>query len=53
MSIIERKSVAEAYTRALALAPEDHDSAVYATAQALGLPVEAVLECVQELTRHA
>ena len=44
--IYSRDKVRQAYARALALNP-DADAAVAAVAQALGLPVEVVAECVE------
>lgn len=47
--IVARDSVRACVERALLLDPSsDTEAAIAATAQALGLPVEAVRECVQE-----
>ena len=46
--IISRETVRQAVARALVLDPGDTEAAIAAAAQALGLPVEAVRECVQE-----
>lgn len=48
MTIISREAVRQAYNRARAL-NDDPDAALHAVAQALGLPVEAVAECVLEV----
>lgn len=48
MSHVAREKVREAYARALELSGGDADSAAEATAQALCIPVEAVLECVEQ-----
>ncbi len=52
MSHVERSKVREAFARALQLAEGDTASAVDATAAALCIPVEAVLECVEEQEAH-
>lgn len=46
MTITSRTSVLAAFTRALSLHP-CRESAIEATAQALGLPAELVRECVE------
>ena len=51
MTIIKRSAVQQAYDRALALGG-CADQAAHTVAQALSLPVEAVLECL-EVTSHA
>lgn len=47
MTIIERQKVRAAYQRAIELHSCTH-TAAHAVAQALCLPVEAVLECVED-----
>ena len=49
MNITPITHVREAFARALALAP-NREAAIYATAQSLALPVEAVREAVEEAT---
>lgn len=46
MTILPRTTVRAAYERALALQP-DHDAAVLAAAQALGVTVEIVLAALE------
>lgn len=48
MTILPRESVRQAVARALLLDPGDMEAAIAAAAQALGLDVEVVRECVQE-----
>ena len=47
MTITTRANVQAAFERALAMAP-DREAAIYATAQSLGLPLEAVREVVEQ-----
>ena len=47
MTITTRTQVQAAFSRALALA-QDREAAIYATAQSLGLPLEAVREVVAQ-----
>ena len=48
MTIVARETVREAVARALLLAPErGQEAAILATAQALGLPAEAVREAIE------